>query len=485
MRRADGNAPPEVTFSMRIKHIAAYLLLLMIILTLMPRAPGMGLSAAVYNNFSYNSINNEITITKYNGSDISIEVPGEINGIQVTKIAPNAFLYADTVKSILIPASVTDIGITFDGSVPPVSWCPTAEAVLFEAGSHFYSMDGIVFTSSGQLLYIPEGLSGGLALNAAEIPSWTFYNNKKITALTLIGTTSIRGSAFEGCSSLKRIGLPSSLTEIHSRAFSGCSSLTTVTIPASCYVGAEAFYGCESLSELIVGFTYADTGKANMLTAALAGVNKSGQPVSIHMSDGAVYRYAEDGTLALVSPAPDTPGEGGDTPDTTAAPETPVTTGQQAEPPVTAPVTTTAVTTPKATTTARTTPPAATTARTEPPATTAKTTAAPETPGTTTKPVPETTAKPPAGVTTRPGEPTLKTTPGPTEPAEPTDAAAAEPSETPGADITENEISTPSDAEKGDMIFGKPAGSVVYFVMCAILCSAGALVILSVLKKLF
>ena len=54
----------------------------------------------------------------------------------------------------------------------------------------------------------------------------------------------IASSAFEGCSSLTSITIPSSVISIGGSAFSGCSSLTSITIPSSVIsIGGSAFSG--------------------------------------------------------------------------------------------------------------------------------------------------------------------------------------------------------------------------------------------------
>ena len=65
--------------------------------------------------------------------------------------------------------------------------------------------------------------------------------------------TSIGDSAFEGCSGLTSIEIPSSVTSIGEYAFCRCSSLESVTIPESVtLIGVGAFYGCNSLKKIEV-----------------------------------------------------------------------------------------------------------------------------------------------------------------------------------------------------------------------------------------
>ena len=57
--------------------------------------------------------------------------------------------------------------------------------------------------------------------------------------------------AFDGCSSLKTVKLPSTLRKIGDYAFRGCESLTTIEIPNSVTsIGSFAFSGCSSLKRV-------------------------------------------------------------------------------------------------------------------------------------------------------------------------------------------------------------------------------------------
>ena len=60
-------------------------------------------------------------------------------------------------------------------------------------------------------------------------------------------------SAFEGCSSLTSLTIPSSVTSIGWSAFEGCSGLTSLTIPSSVTsIGNYAFEGCSGLTSIYV-----------------------------------------------------------------------------------------------------------------------------------------------------------------------------------------------------------------------------------------
>ena len=78
------------------------------------------------------------------------------------------------------------------------------------------------------------------------------------------GTRVICDSAFEYCTSLSSLTLPSSLQSIGDRVFYGCSSLTSLTLPSSLQsIGDRVFCGCSSLTSVICNSFYMVT--ENML----------------------------------------------------------------------------------------------------------------------------------------------------------------------------------------------------------------------------
>ena len=67
------------------------------------------------------------------------------------------------------------------------------------------------------------------------------------------GLTRIGSQAFDGCTQLKSITIPSSVTNIGNYAFDGCTSLTSVTIPEGVNsIGEYAFRSCSSLANVTI-----------------------------------------------------------------------------------------------------------------------------------------------------------------------------------------------------------------------------------------
>ena len=70
-------------------------------------------------------------------------------------------------------------------------------------------------------------------------------------------------SAFEGCSSLTSLTIPSSVTSIGNQAFSGCSGLTSLTIPSGVTsIGRSAFSGCSGLTSLTIPSSVTSIGES-------------------------------------------------------------------------------------------------------------------------------------------------------------------------------------------------------------------------------
>lgn len=135
-----------------------------------------------------------IEIMKYTGSETSLVVPSEIDGIKVTSIGSMAFSESGNLTSVTIPEGIKKI--------------------------NSYAFDGCSRLSS---ISISESV------------------------------TTIGENAFHNCSKLTKVVIPDNVTSIGSFAFSGCSGLTEVTLPDGLLMmGTDVFGGCNAKLKLVI-----------------------------------------------------------------------------------------------------------------------------------------------------------------------------------------------------------------------------------------
>ena len=199
----------------------------------------------------YTSSNGEIVYPYRSSSfDATILSNTYIEGVGViefnapiTTIGDYAFWNCDSLTSVTIPDSVTEIGYE------AFALCSN----LQEFKSKFASEDGRCLIIDGTLnAFAPAGLTEyAIPYSVTTIGGYAFYGCSSLTSVTIPDSvTEIGDAAFAGCSSLTSVTIPDNVTTIGDYAFDICSSLTSVTIPDSVTtIGEAAFCECSSLQE--------------------------------------------------------------------------------------------------------------------------------------------------------------------------------------------------------------------------------------------
>ncbi len=163
-----------------------------------------------------------IALTKYIGSDTSVDIYQEIAGYPVSRIGAGAFESCAFVESIYLWAKVIEIG---EGA--------------FRNCTKLESFD------------VPSSVT--------IIADSTFENCTSLENIYIWGkVTSIGSSAFRNCAALESVDIPSSCNSIGESAFEGCTSLETVYFwGQNVTCGTAAFADCPNLKELPKGIVYA------------------------------------------------------------------------------------------------------------------------------------------------------------------------------------------------------------------------------------
>ena len=196
----------------------------------------------------------------------------------VTSIDYGAFDGYSKLTNITIPAEVTVIGGAFSG-------CSGLESITVEKGNKYYHSAGncLIETASKTLI---AGCNSSVIPTDGSITSignGAFDGCSGLTSITIPSSvTSIGRSAFYECSSLTSVTIPSSVTSIGDYAFRECSSLTSITIPSSVTsIGEDAFHECGGLKSITVekgNKYYHSAGNCLIETASktlIAGSNNS------------------------------------------------------------------------------------------------------------------------------------------------------------------------------------------------------------------
>ena len=250
-----------------IKKVTAAALALAMVGTALPQGSGFAglfggtdITASAETAYSYLTQGNyeyiqttdtTCKITRCNGQDAELEVPGTLNGFTVTRIEANAFSNLENLKHIVLPETLQSIGscafancyaleeIILPDSVTSVEYsafdqCHGLKSIKFSSNLHELKSD--TFNNTGVTnLTIPNSVKqiGGLRV---------FANCANLKTLVIEGTPYIGVDAFYYCQALETVVLEPGVATIDNCAFQGCSSLKTVTIPNSVHsIGEKAF----------------------------------------------------------------------------------------------------------------------------------------------------------------------------------------------------------------------------------------------------
>ncbi len=136
--------------------------------------------------------NEEVTLTKYIGSDKTPTIPETVAGFNVTTIGSACFK-SSKITSVYIPKTVTNINTAAFNN------CQSLKSVYF------------------------------LGTNYVDIGESVFENCIALSNVSLsANTTAIGANAFANCTSLKKLKIPESVTVIGQNAFAGCSKDLTI-----------------------------------------------------------------------------------------------------------------------------------------------------------------------------------------------------------------------------------------------------------------
>ena len=278
-----------------MKKVLSIMLIILVVFSSMPMTVfGAENQDNSNDEFTYALSEDNAIITSYNGSDLFVDIPSEIDGHSVTEISSTTFKSDNSIVGIEIPNGVTTIGqgafknclkaqyislpatlrnidtntlTSNDDCVYIVERNSVAEKFVTENDMNYkkrFASDKV--SESGQddnISYRYNNLTSSLYVyGEGEIKNYNSDNqpwkNYKSTAKSIDlfdGITSIGNYAFYNFTSVTpEVTIPSSVEKIGNSAFDCCTSLKKITIPDNVkIIGNRAFGSCTSVTEIELG----------------------------------------------------------------------------------------------------------------------------------------------------------------------------------------------------------------------------------------
>ena len=238
-----------------------------------------------------------VTNCKNDASKLNLPKMVKVDGkeLEVKSISRGA-LYYPYLKSITIPNSVTSIecggcknvsspiiyceassrpnGWDCDWSCSPVVWGYTGKSGITQEGLKYAvskdkNGDKLIYISGTsrrpKKICIPESiLVEGIEIPVKFICEYAFEDCSSLSSVVIPSSvTSIAKGAFKGCKSLSSINIPDSVTSIGDGAFKDCESLTSINLPESVVsIGESAFEDCKNLSSINIPNSVTSIGES-------------------------------------------------------------------------------------------------------------------------------------------------------------------------------------------------------------------------------
>ena len=201
-------------------------------------------------------------------------VPSEINGLKVTRIIQDAFLYTNDIKSITIPETVTSCDF---------SYCQSLEKIIVDENNPEYSSDGfgvLYNKDKTELLFFPSNCKvKNYVLPASVEEIQTIESGVKVENFSVEDGNEFFSADENGIlfnkdktelvrypSDNKRTEYtaPSSVTKIGDHAFSCSENLKDIMIPLNVTsIDDCAFVHCIGLRKLTIALRKADESEEN------------------------------------------------------------------------------------------------------------------------------------------------------------------------------------------------------------------------------
>ena len=187
----------------------------------------------------------------YNAGNLTkLVIPKKHNNLNVTRISSSAFSQKDKLKQVIITENIVGLGdSTFYNCIEIEELTVPISVGVIVSGSNpaFRGCTNI------KKFNFTKGTGEGESFSSYSYYNTPWYysssNNNTIEITMEEGITKIGNYAFNGCTGLQTLELPTTLTTVEENAFNSCSNWeTNIDISKFTKIGNTAFYKCQKIT---------------------------------------------------------------------------------------------------------------------------------------------------------------------------------------------------------------------------------------------
>lgn len=242
------------------KLVSIMLCIAVLLCTFSSVIPSFALS---YNNFTYEIVDESVIITGYIGSETTVVVPSQIDGLNVYKISDNAFKDNKNITSVTVNSGIKDIGASAFENCTALATISLPDTIIHIGEKAIYNTAYYNDKSNWRLKTVGSE-DAYIEWEDISAPVLEYlYLGKILIKIELVGlysvrsgTTVIADGAFKGNKNASQVWLPTSIVAIGNNAFDGCESIYRIkNLNIVQYIGDYAFSNCKSFENFDIGET--------------------------------------------------------------------------------------------------------------------------------------------------------------------------------------------------------------------------------------
>lgn len=233
----------------------------------------VAIPVASEDDFTYTLLEDgTASITGYNGSLTTFEIPDTLDGYSVSSIGEKAFYKKTGIVRVVFPSTITQIGKSAFEGCTGMTELKLPIYIEFMDTRAFMNCDGITEIMVPKTLEFYRTSTMAVFQNCDNLKKVTFED----------GTLAVQGRLTEECPKLEQVIFPDSVVSIGGAVFVDCDAITELELPPHLIgIGSRAFADCDGLTSIHIpkSLDYCGTPRdeqGDMMMSQLYWVNVMG-----------------------------------------------------------------------------------------------------------------------------------------------------------------------------------------------------------------